>query len=80
PELNFFSTYANRDEHDGGNALEHELLSGEIHINRDCTYTDVELFILSEDDRYVKLSPSDIKDCLINNSLEPLSSLVRRLT
>ncbi|CAM4866833.1 unnamed protein product [Rotaria socialis] len=31
PELQFFSTYSSPDEHDGGNALEHELLSGEIH-------------------------------------------------
>ncbi|CAM4845294.1 unnamed protein product [Rotaria magnacalcarata] len=79
PELQFFSTYSSPDEHDGGNALEHELLSGEIHINRDCTHTDMELFILGADGRNFKLSPSDINYCLLNNSLRSLSSLVQRL-
>ncbi|CAF4443095.1 unnamed protein product [Rotaria socialis] len=79
PELQFFSTYSSPDEHDGGNALEHELLSGEIHINRDSTHTDVELFILGADGRNFKLSPSDINYCLLNNSLRSLSSLVQRL-
>ncbi|CAF4498734.1 unnamed protein product, partial [Rotaria magnacalcarata] len=58
---------------------EHELLSGEIHINRDCTHTDMELFILGADGRNFKLSPSDINYCLLNNSLRSLSSLVQRL-
>jgi len=49
PELQFFSTYSNPEEHDGGNALEHEWLSGEIHINVDSTHTDVEFFILGAD-------------------------------
>ncbi|CAM4836565.1 unnamed protein product [Rotaria magnacalcarata] len=79
PELQFFSTYSSPDEHDGGNALEHELLSGEIHINRDCTHTDMELFILGADGRNFKLSPSDIKDCLLNNTVQPLSSLLPRV-
>ncbi|CAM2704830.1 unnamed protein product [Rotaria socialis] len=79
PELPFFKTYSSPDEHDGGNALEHELLSGEIHINRGSTHTDVDLFILDEDGRNFKLSPSDINDCLSKNSLKPLSSLVHRL-
>ncbi|CAF5009971.1 unnamed protein product, partial [Rotaria socialis] len=56
PELPFFKTYSSPDEHDGGNALEHELLSGEIHINRGSTHTDVDLFILDEDGRNFKLS------------------------
>ncbi|CAF3958560.1 unnamed protein product [Rotaria sp. Silwood1] len=37
PELSFFRTYSSPDEYDGGNALEHELFCGEMHINRDCT-------------------------------------------
>ncbi|CAF2837154.1 unnamed protein product, partial [Rotaria sp. Silwood2] len=79
PELSFFRTYSSPDEYDGGNALEHELFCGEMHINRDCTRTDVELFIIGADGRYFKLSPSDINNCLTNNSLQSLSSLVRRL-
>jgi hypothetical protein len=79
PELQLFSTYSNPEEHDGGNALEHELLSGEIRINGDSTHTDMELFILGADGRYFKLSPSDINYCLLKNSLRPSLSLVHRL-
>ncbi|CAF1407060.1 unnamed protein product, partial [Rotaria sp. Silwood1] len=49
PELSFFRTYSSPDEYDGGNALEHELFCSEMHINRDCTRTDVELFIIGAD-------------------------------
>ncbi|CAF3202878.1 unnamed protein product [Rotaria sp. Silwood2] len=45
PELPFFSTYSTPGRYDGGNVLERELLSGELHINKDSNYSDVKLFI-----------------------------------
>jgi hypothetical protein len=80
PQLTFFSTYADPDKYDAGNALEHELFGGELHINRDSASTHVELFIIRPNNRYVKLSPSDINDCLTSYSLTSLLSLVNRST
>jgi hypothetical protein len=78
PELTFFKTYSCPDEYDAGNALEHELIAGELHINRDHEHNDVELFIIGSNGRQFPLSSSAINDCLTNNTLQPLSSLVHR--
>ncbi|CAF3801091.1 unnamed protein product [Rotaria sordida] len=79
PQVPFFRTYSCLDEYDGGNALEHELFSGEMHINHNYAHTNVELFIIGSRGQHFKLSPSDIHNCLTNNSLQSLSSLVHRL-
>lgn len=78
PQLPFFRSYADPDKYDAGNALEHELFGGELHINRDSASTHVKLFIIGSNNRYVKLSPSDINDCLTSYSLASLLSLVHR--
>ncbi|CAF3593497.1 unnamed protein product, partial [Rotaria sp. Silwood2] len=78
PQLTLFSTYDDPDKYDAGNALQHELFAGELHINRDSASTHVKLFIIRSKNRYIKLSPSDINDCLTNYSLASLLSLVQR--
>jgi hypothetical protein len=78
PQLPFFRTYADPDKYDAGNALEHELFGGELHINRDSASTHVKLFIIGSNNRYFKLSPSDINNCLTSYSLTSLLSLVHR--
>ena len=78
PQLPFFRTYADPDKFDAGNALEHELFGGELHINRDAASTHVQLFIFTSSSRYVKLSPSDINDCLTSYSLSSLLLLANR--
>ncbi|CAF1523613.1 unnamed protein product, partial [Didymodactylos carnosus] len=79
PELPFFRTYSCPDEYDGGNTLEHELIAGEIHINRDSAQTNAELFIIGSNGQHCHISQSDINNCIKNNSVQPLSSLGHRL-
>ncbi|CAF1398561.1 unnamed protein product [Rotaria sordida] len=78
PQLPFFRTYADPHKYDAGNALEHELFGGELHINRDSASTHVKLFIIGSNNRYIKLSPSDINDCLTSYSFASFLSLVHR--
>ncbi len=78
PQLPFFRTYADPDKYDAGNALEHELFGGELHINRDSATTHVKLFIIGSNNRYVNVEPSYINDCLTSYSLASLLSLVHR--
>lgn len=78
PKLAFFSTYSTPVCYDGGNVLERELLSGELHINRDSNYSDVKLYIVGQKNKHIKLSQSNIIDCLNKNTFESLLSLVVR--
>ncbi|CAF4972111.1 unnamed protein product, partial [Rotaria sp. Silwood1] len=76
PKLAFFSTYSTPGRYDGGNVLERELLSGELHINKDSNYSDVKLFILGQNNKHIKLSQSNIIDCLNKNNFESLLASV----
>ncbi|CAF3760352.1 unnamed protein product [Rotaria sp. Silwood1] len=76
PKLAFFSTYSSPGHYDGGNVLERELLSGELHINKDSNYSDVKLFILGQSNKHIQLSQSNIIDCLNKNNFISLLTLV----
>ncbi|CAF5153499.1 unnamed protein product, partial [Rotaria sp. Silwood1] len=76
PTLSFFSTYSSPGHYDGGNVLERELLSGELHINKDSNYSDVKLFILGQSNKHIQLSQSNIIDCLNKNNFISLLTLV----
>jgi hypothetical protein len=76
PKLAFFSTYSTPICYDGGNVLERELLSGELHINKDSNYPDVKLFIVGQNNKHIKLSQSNIIDCLNKTNFESLLALV----
>ncbi|CAF4580561.1 unnamed protein product, partial [Rotaria sp. Silwood2] len=76
PKLAFFSTYSTPHCYDGGNVLERELLSGELHINKDSNYSDVKLFIVGQNNIHTKLSQSNIIDCLNKNNFKSLLEVV----
>jgi len=75
PELPFFETYAHPPEYDAGHALEHDLIRGELHINRDCNHPDVESFIVDPKNKHHRLSQFQINDCLMKNNVESLLSI-----
>jgi hypothetical protein len=77
PELPFFGTYAHSDEYDARNALEHELIGGGIHINRDYKHNHVQSFIVGPNSQHYPLSQSDIHDCFVKNNLQSLPSIYR---
>ena len=52
PELPFFETYEHSPEYDAEHALEHELIRGELHINRNRNHPDVELFIIDPKNKH----------------------------
>jgi len=63
PQLPFFRSYADPDKYDAGNALEHELFGGELHINRDSasTHRDVHVTVHQrEENRYMHLDKTYI--------------------
>jgi hypothetical protein len=76
PTLPFFRTYSAPNCYDGGNVLERELLSGELHINRNSNYSDIKLFIIEPHNKHIEVSQSNIIDCLNKNTFEPLVALV----
>ena len=77
PELPFFETYAHPPEYDAGHALEHELIHGELHINRGRNHPDIELFIIDLKNKHHRLSQFQINDCLMKNNVESLLSTSR---
>jgi len=80
PTLAFFSTYSAPDCYDGGNVLERELLSGELHINRNSNYSDIKLFIIGPYNQHIEVSQSNISNYLNKNTFEPLLALVVELS
>jgi hypothetical protein len=76
PKVPFFSTYSTPLYYDGGYVLERELISGELHINKDSNYSDVKLFIVGQNNKHIKLLQSNIIDCLNKNNFESLLALV----
>lgn len=51
--LAYFSTYSKPVYYDGENVLERELLSDELHINKDSNYSDVKLFIIGQNNKCI---------------------------
>ncbi|CAF3377688.1 unnamed protein product [Rotaria sp. Silwood2] len=78
PEIPYFTSYSDSEEFDGGNALEHELIGGELHINHKQPKTIVELFIIDSNGKHIQVPPSGINNCIRNKTFEPLLQLHNR--